>query len=217
MEKNDAFRNYLVESILRDLNVLVSQGYAANVDAAYALVKGPAGKPAFGTTAAVSRAPVDTKSAAPDPPAYAQSQAYAYQSSADTKRSAYTATVLYDYHGQEPGDLTLRAGDVVSDLEVIDENWYKGTIRRPGAGPAVGIFPRNYVKTDAPVVPRGGPSLPPRRAAANSVDRPVQEPAAEAKPSKAQRFGDNVITTGSHAVGWGFGAAVGRNLANSLF
>lgn len=41
-----------------------------------------------------------------------------------------------------PGELTLKAGDVVSNVEQLDSEWYMGTCRNMS-----GFFPISYVKT----------------------------------------------------------------------
>ncbi|XP_039549714.1 SH3 domain-containing protein 19 [Pimephales promelas] len=49
---------------------------------------------------------------------------------------------LYDFIPEGPGELTLKAGDVVSNVEQLDSDWYMGTCRNVS-----GFFPINYVKT----------------------------------------------------------------------
>uniref|UniRef100_A0A8C1JS89 SH3 domain containing 19 n=2 Tax=Cyprinus carpio TaxID=7962 RepID=A0A8C1JS89_CYPCA len=49
---------------------------------------------------------------------------------------------LYDFTPERPGELALNAGDVVSNVEQLDSEWYMGTCRN-----ATGFFPINYVKT----------------------------------------------------------------------
>ena len=52
------------------------------------------------------------------------------------------ARVLYDYDAQAPGDLTMRAGDIVIVLENEDEQgWWQGTINNK-----TGLFPSTYVE-----------------------------------------------------------------------
>jgi len=40
-----------------------------------------------------------------------------------------------------PGELGLRAGDVVTEVEQVDSQWYRGTCRG-----STGFFPINFVK-----------------------------------------------------------------------
>lgn len=48
---------------------------------------------------------------------------------------------LYDFTPAGPGELALKAGDVVSNVEQLDDDWYMGTCRN-----STGFFPINYVK-----------------------------------------------------------------------
>ncbi|XP_030004832.1 SH3 domain-containing protein 19 isoform X1 [Sphaeramia orbicularis] len=54
---------------------------------------------------------------------------------------------LHDFDPEGPGELALRAGDVVSMVEQVDNEWYKGTCRG-----STGYFPINYVQvlSDSP-------------------------------------------------------------------
>ncbi|KAA0722341.1 SH3 domain-containing protein 19 ADAM-binding protein [Triplophysa tibetana] len=49
---------------------------------------------------------------------------------------------LYDFTPEGPGEMALRAGDVVSNVEQLDSDWYTGTCRN-----MTGCFPIDYVKT----------------------------------------------------------------------
>ena len=51
------------------------------------------------------------------------------------------AEALYDYNGQSPSDLTIHRGDIIQLTELINDDWWKGTLNGQ-----TGIFPRNYVK-----------------------------------------------------------------------
>ncbi|XP_035800315.2 SH3 domain-containing protein 19 isoform X3 [Amphiprion ocellaris] len=48
---------------------------------------------------------------------------------------------VYDFIPEGPGELVLRAGDVVTMVEQVDSEWYRGTCRG-----STGFFPINYVK-----------------------------------------------------------------------
>ena len=48
---------------------------------------------------------------------------------------------LYDFEPQEEGELRMRKGDIVTVLEKVDQNWWKGT-----CGSQSGLFPAPYVK-----------------------------------------------------------------------
>nr|XP_040043162.1 SH3 domain-containing protein 19 isoform X1 [Gasterosteus aculeatus aculeatus] len=57
----------------------------------------------------------------------------------------------HDFNPEGPGELGLRAGDVVTMVEQLDSQWYRGTCRG-----STGFFPINYVKvlTNSPKPPR---------------------------------------------------------------
>ncbi|XP_051801494.1 SH3 domain-containing protein 19 [Acanthochromis polyacanthus] len=48
---------------------------------------------------------------------------------------------VHDFTPEGPGELVLRAGDVVTMVEQVDSEWYRGTCRG-----STGFFPINYVK-----------------------------------------------------------------------
>ncbi|XP_069091940.1 SH3 domain-containing YSC84-like protein 1 [Pleurodeles waltl] len=56
-----------------------------------------------------------------------------------------TATALYTFEGQHPGDLSFKAGDKITVLTKTDAqfDWWEGKIRGQ-----TGIFPANYVNLD---------------------------------------------------------------------
>uniref|UniRef100_A0A3Q0SJA8 Osteoclast-stimulating factor 1 n=1 Tax=Amphilophus citrinellus TaxID=61819 RepID=A0A3Q0SJA8_AMPCI len=49
--------------------------------------------------------------------------------------------VVHDFNPEGPGELSLRAGDIVTMVEKVDSEWYRGTCRG-----STGFFPINYVK-----------------------------------------------------------------------
>ncbi|KAF7666109.1 hypothetical protein LDENG_00118590 [Lucifuga dentata] len=64
-------------------------------------------------------------------------------SGADSGRNNYELKVqaIYDFTPEGSGELSLRAGDVVTMVEQVDNEWYRGTCRG-----RTGFFPINYVK-----------------------------------------------------------------------
>ncbi|KAJ4944890.1 hypothetical protein JOQ06_013429 [Pogonophryne albipinna] len=46
----------------------------------------------------------------------------------------------HDFTPEGPGELGLRSGDVVTNVEMVDNDWYRGTCRG-----STGFFPANYV------------------------------------------------------------------------
>ncbi|KAI9267893.1 hypothetical protein BDA99DRAFT_597516 [Phascolomyces articulosus] len=59
------------------------------------------------------------------------------------KPNVPTARALYDFNGEQGGDLSFREGDVITIVEKSDsqDDWWTGTI-----GGRKGIFPANYVQ-----------------------------------------------------------------------
>ena len=55
----------------------------------------------------------------------------------------------YDYEAQHTDELTIRVGDVVTDLAPTEPGWMRGKLRGK-----VGVFPDNFVKVGHSGVPR---------------------------------------------------------------
>ncbi|XP_075277671.1 SH3 domain-containing protein 19 isoform X3 [Opisthocomus hoazin] len=51
------------------------------------------------------------------------------------------AKALYDFHGENEDELSFKAGDTITDLESVDEDWMSGEIQGKS-----GIFPKNFVQ-----------------------------------------------------------------------
>ncbi|NWY57055.1 SH319 protein, partial [Chionis minor] len=51
------------------------------------------------------------------------------------------AKALYDFHGENDDELSFKAGDTITELESVDEDWLSGEIQGKS-----GIFPRNFVQ-----------------------------------------------------------------------
>ncbi|KAM9258741.1 SH3 domain-containing protein 19 [Cariama cristata] len=51
------------------------------------------------------------------------------------------AKALYDFHGENEDELSFKAGDIISELESVDEDWMSGEIQGKS-----GIFPKNFVQ-----------------------------------------------------------------------
>ncbi|XP_051558433.1 SH3 domain-containing protein 19 [Myxocyprinus asiaticus] len=67
--------------------------------------------------------------------------------------SSLQVQALYDFIPDGPGELALKAGDVVSNVEQLDSDWYMGTCRN-----ITGFFPINYVKSlNKPAAPAPAP------------------------------------------------------------
>ncbi|XP_033615844.1 SH3 domain-containing protein 19 [Fukomys damarensis] len=51
------------------------------------------------------------------------------------------AKALYDFHGENEDELSFKAGDVISELESVDDDWMSGEVMGKS-----GIFPRSYIQ-----------------------------------------------------------------------
>ena len=86
------------------------------------------------------------------------------------------ALVQYDYEKAEDNEIELREGDYVTNIEMVDEDWWMGT----NSAGASGLFPSNYVE----LVEDGGSGAP--GAGAHAVPPPPPPPpAAEPEPEPA--------------------------------
>ncbi|CAK9829587.1 SH3 domain-containing kinase-binding protein 1 [Anthophora retusa] len=56
------------------------------------------------------------------------------------------AIVEYNYEAQEPDELTLKKGDIITEIKVMLGGWWEGTLRDKR-----GMFPDNFVKVLEPV------------------------------------------------------------------
>ncbi|XP_036168568.1 SH3 domain-containing protein 19 isoform X7 [Myotis myotis] len=51
------------------------------------------------------------------------------------------AKALYDFHGDNEDELSFKAGDTITELESVDDDWMSGELMGKS-----GIFPKNYVQ-----------------------------------------------------------------------
>lgn len=59
---------------------------------------------------------------------------------------AISGTVLYDFQAESKSELSLKEGQVVTNITIIDDDWWQGTV--DGAS---GMFPKTFVElSDAP-------------------------------------------------------------------
>ncbi len=92
--------------------------------------------------------------------------------------SGKRALVQYDYEKAEDNELELTEGDYVTNIEMVDEDWWMGTNSKGESG----LFPSNYVElveeeAPAPAAPVPEPSAPP------TAPRPTAAPAAPSGPT----------------------------------
>lgn len=75
-------------------------------------------------------------------PSQPQQQAHDVYSSEDTAASPQQyAIALYDYQAGDDDEISFDPDDVITNLEFIDEGWWRGTCRG-----VHGLFPANYVE-----------------------------------------------------------------------
>ena len=93
--------------------------------------------------------------------------------------SGKRALVQYDYEKAEDNELELTEGDYVTNIEMVDEDWWMGTNSKGESG----LFPSNYVElveeeeAPAPAAHVPEPSAPP------TAPRPAAAPAAPSGPT----------------------------------
>ncbi|XP_014635691.1 PREDICTED: SH3 domain-containing protein 19 isoform X3 [Ceratotherium simum simum] len=51
------------------------------------------------------------------------------------------AKALYDFHGENEDELSFKAGDIITELESVDDDWMSGELMGKS-----GIFPKNYIQ-----------------------------------------------------------------------
>lgn len=90
--------------------------------------------------------------------------------------SGKRAVISYDYEKAEDNEVELREGEYVTDIDMVDEDWWMGTNTQGERG----LFPANYVELvedDEPTSAAAAPPLPSHPSAA--------EPEPAAAPSHA--------------------------------
>lgn len=75
--------------------------------------------------------PVPAQKLAPPPPPPSQPQF----------DQGICAVALWDYQAEEEDEISFDPGETITQIEMIDEGWWKGTCRGHS-----GIFPANYVE-----------------------------------------------------------------------
>lgn len=87
------------------------------------------------------------KSTLPSTQSQEQSQQTQLEESGQTTVTGKTAATvsrvkaIYDLQSEDPGELSFRRGDVITVLESVYKDWWKGSLKGQ-----VGIFPLNYVE-----------------------------------------------------------------------
>ena len=100
----------------------------------------------------------------------------------DTNGSGQVAIVQYDYEKAEDNEVELREGEQVTDIDMVDEDWWMGTNSQGERG----LFPANYVElVEGEDV--GAPAAPPLPSQSATIQEP--EPAASLPPRPAASSG----------------------------
>lgn len=78
---------------------------------------------------------------APQQSQYPQPQAAPIQKPQTTAATVSRVKALYDFSPSEPSELPFRRGDIISVLDSVYKDWWRGSLRGQ-----TGIFPVNYVE-----------------------------------------------------------------------
>lgn len=92
---------------------------------------------------------------------------------AQESQVGYRAVIQYDYEKAEDNEIDLVEGDIVTNIDMVDEDWWMGTNSRGESG----LFPSNYVELVG-----DDDSEQPTAAAAPPTPPPVAEPEPEPEP-----------------------------------
>ncbi|XP_012874848.1 PREDICTED: hematopoietic lineage cell-specific protein isoform X1 [Dipodomys ordii] len=76
-----------------------------------------------------------------DNPSFPSAQAGSPGSPAGAGPSGTSAVALYDYQGEGSDELSFDPDDIITDIEMVDEGWWRGRCHGH-----FGLFPANYVK-----------------------------------------------------------------------
>ncbi|XP_042628839.1 LIM zinc-binding domain-containing Nebulette-like isoform X2 [Cyprinus carpio] len=81
------------------------------------------------------------------PSGHSQGHSYMHQTSMHSLRSQHRGLTvyraLYDYTAQDYDEVSFRDGDIIQNVQPIDEGWMYGTVQRTGKS---GMLPANYVE-----------------------------------------------------------------------
>lgn len=85
------------------------------------------------------------------------------------------AVILYDYEKAEDNEVELHEGDHVTDIDMVDDDWWMGTNPQGERG----LFPANYVElVEGDDDAGAAPPLPSHPSAAQEVESPAAAPQA---------------------------------------
>ncbi|KAJ4130646.1 actin binding protein [Fusarium equiseti] len=167
------------ESELADDKEVSSTARFAGGAAAGLAVGAAAGVGAAAAAGAFDREPSPEPQPEPEPeraPSQAPPQA---AQPAQEAQGGYRAVIQYDYEKAEDNEIELVEGDIVTNIEMVDEDWWMGTNSRGESG----LFPSNYVELigdDEPEQPASAAAPPPPVPAAEPEPEPQAPAAAQA-------------------------------------
>ncbi|GEQ66882.1 hypothetical protein JCM33374_g545 [Metschnikowia sp. JCM 33374] len=72
--------------------------------------------------------------------------------------SNVSAVAQYDYEKDEDNEVSFEEGDVIVDIEFVDEDWWSGKNSRTGV---TGVFPGSYVTLEEPSIAQTDKNTPP--------------------------------------------------------
>ncbi|CAO3660770.1 unnamed protein product [Umbelopsis ramanniana] len=104
---------------------------------------------------------------------------------------------IYDFSGENPNELNLCAGDVITVIEEIDQGWWKGELFDANGNRQQGLFPSNYVEEITP------PPMPIRPVSSRSQSTSHYSHSAEnleiTEESEDSPFADSSRVSASYA------------------
>ncbi|KAG2057588.1 hypothetical protein BDR06DRAFT_951787 [Suillus hirtellus] len=114
----------------------------------------------------------------PPPPPVAQMQALSVEPEPESAPvgQGICAVVLYEYEATEDNEMNLEEGELIEQIEQIDEGWWSGVSQ---GGQKSGLFPANYVEI---VEQSEEDALPPPPPPPPSPPAPAALPAPEPEP-----------------------------------
>lgn len=105
------------------------------------------------------------------------SEAHAPEGGAAGSTGGRKALIQYDYEKTEDNEIELREGECVTNIEMVDDDWWMGTNSRGESG----LFPSNYVE----LVEEEEEAAPAVAASATVPQPPAPAPAAQKEPEPA--------------------------------
>jgi len=100
----------------------------------------------------------------------------------DTVSGGKRALIQYDYEKAEDNEIELREGEYVTNIEMVDDDWWMGTNSRGESG----LFPSNYVE----LVENEEDNAPPAPAATSQLPAPAAATASQSQPPAADVSND---------------------------